>query len=199
MVKRGDSAEYALSNEDAQKLLSACTTLEEKFVIGGQIFLGLRAAELAHLNSQWVTSEGNIKVPTFMTCHCVYCERRGGEWRPKTKAGARVLPIPRQLQAVFSKFLELSPDGLGYSRIGVYFKTKRVLVRAKIRRTGLAKNVPFPHALRATCASILARGGMDAMALCAFMGWENIAIGANYIKTATARDSAIAQAKAIFG
>jgi len=199
MPHRGDSAEYALSSADAQKLLSACVTIEEKFIIGCQIFLGLRASELAHLNHTWVTSEGNIRIPAFQSCNCAYCSKRDNQWRPKTKAGARVLPISTPLRAVFSKFMELSPDGLGFSRITVYYKTKQVLKRARIIRKGLAKDTIFPHALRATCASLLAANGMDAAALSAFMGWESIAIADHYIRTSVARDSAIRQAKAIFG
>lgn len=199
-MRRGDSADYALSTPDAQKVLNACSTLEERFIIGSQIFLGLRAGELAHFNSQWITSDGqNIKIPLFMPCSCVYCARRSNEWRPKTKAGARMLPISKPLRPVLTKFLEKSPGGLGYSRIGVYNKTKAVLKRVKLmKRPGLAGGVPFPHALRATCAGILARAGMSAIALCFFMGWESIQIADHYIRASQAQDEALRQARAIF-
>ena len=199
-MKRGDSANYSLAQNEAQQVLDACISIEERVIIGCQIFLGLRISEIVHMKADWVTSEGNFHIPSFMACNCSECTAyRENMWKPKTKAGARTLPIASALRKTLFKYLEGHPDGLRLSRVSIWKKTKEVLKRAKIRRKGLAGNTIFPHALRATCFLLLAQGGMDAINLCYYAGWENIAVATHYIQAAKAKDGAIKQARAIFG
>ena len=198
--RRGESAEYSLSQPQVQALLAACQDYEERVTIGCQLFLGLRVSELAHMRADWVTDDGDLKVPSFQTCNCAECAReRGGEWRPKTKAGARTLPIPKRLRPDLSELFKVKPYGVGISRVGLYYRTKTVLKRAKIKFHGLSGNTAFPHALRSTCAMMLALSGMEAIALCYFMGWKSIAVGDHYLRSAKAKDLAMKQAREAFG
>ena len=198
--RRGESAEYALSQNQVQAVLNTCQDSDERITIGMQIFCGLRVSELVHMRSDWVTQEGNLRIPSNQACNCAECVRlHGGTWKPKTKAGARVLPIPERMRSDLSELFKVKPNGMGVSRTGLYYRTKTVLHRAKVKFRGVAGDTAFPHALRATCASILARSGMSAVNLCYFLGWKSIAIGDHYIRTATAKEGALKEAKAIFG
>ena len=152
------------------------------------------------MRGDWITQEGNLRIPRTQACNCAECMRlHSGEWKPKTKAGARTLPIPERMKKDLAELLRVKPYGMGVSRVGLYYRTKTVLHRAKVRFRGVAGNTAFPHALRATCASILARNGMSAVNLCYFMGWKSIAIGDHYIRVVTAKEGALKEAKAIFG
>uniref|UniRef100_A0A6M3XXZ3 Putative site-specific tyrosine recombinase n=1 Tax=viral metagenome TaxID=1070528 RepID=A0A6M3XXZ3_9ZZZZ len=199
MPKRGESAEFALSQEQVQKVLSACANLEERVTIGLQLFLGLRASEACHFGAEWITDDGNFRIPTSQPCNCAECARtRNGMWKPKTKAGARTLPIPERMRKDIAELLRVKPYGLDISRVGFYYRTKTILSRAGIKLKG-GYSEAFPHALRATCATMLATGGMNAVGLSYFMGWASISIGDRYIRLITAKEFALKQAREIFG
>lgn len=200
MPKRGDSANYALEPPQVVKLMAACSTLEEKVTIGCQLYLGLRISELAHMKATWLTGDGNLRIPSFQKCYCTSCfKHRNSEWRPKTKSGARTLPIPGTIKHEVLKFLALQPEGFQLSRISLYHDTKAILHRAGIKTRGLAQNVASPHILRATCLTMLASGGMSVAALAYFAGWANISIASHYINLAQAKSAAEKEAKIIFG
>lgn len=198
MPKRGNSADYALTQSQIVKLLAACKDIEDRIIVGVPLFLGFRVSELAHMRADWI-DEGNLRVPSSQKCGCGECLKKGGEWRPKTKAGIRTLPITSQIRKDLFAFLGTQPDGLQISRVTIWEKTKEVLLRAGIKHKGLANGVSYPHALRATCATMLANGGMSAAGLSYFMGWSSIKIGDSYIRLATAKDGALKQAREIFG
>ena len=199
MTKRGNSANYALEPNQVPKVMGACVNLEERIIVGCPLYLGLRASETTHLRRSWISPDGNIKIPWRQECDCTDCSRRGREWRPKTKAAIRTLPITRPIKKDLLHFLEIQPKGLHISRVTFNIKTKAILKRAGIRFDGLAQHTAFPHALRATCATMLAAGGMDAVALCFFMGWASLKVGQQYVQMAQATDLALKQGKQIFG
>jgi len=151
------------------------------------------------MNVNWITESGDLKIPTSQVCNCAECSRvRHGLWKPKTKAGARTLPIPKRLRKDLSELLRLKPYGLGVSRVGLYYRTKTVLLRAKVKIKGQSSEA-FPHALRATCFNLLIEGGMSPQGLCYFAGWSNIAIASHYISLVRAKGLALEEAKRIFG
>lgn len=200
MAKRGDSANYALEISDVKAVMLACETQRDRVIVGGPMFLSFRVSELAHMNASWLTVDGNIKIPPYQQCDCLECQKeRGGEWKPKSKAGARTLPISRPIKADLLNFLRANPKGLRMTRQAIWQRTKYLLKKAKVKIKGLAEDTAYPHALRATCASMLAAGGMDAAALTYFMGWSSIKMGDHYIKLSTAKGSAAHKAKEIFG
>jgi len=198
--ERGESADYALEQPQVAKLLAACSTLEDKVLIGCQLWLGLRVSELVHTRADWITSEGNFRVPAQQKCTCSECLAKGSDtWRPKTRASIRTLPISSTLRKDLLEFLRQRPNGFQLSRQSLYYRTKTLLKKARIRVRGLADDTIFPHALRSTCAQMLALGGMSAAGLCAFMGWRSIAIGDHYIRASKAKELAMTEARRIFG
>jgi integrase len=194
MAKRGHSSEHALNQGQIQQLITTCQTLEERVLVKLPLFCGLRSGEIAHLKASWVTPEGYLKIPREQPCNCWECANspHPGHWQPKTKAGARTLPIVQQLYPDLMGFLKKSPDGFGLTRVNVYHHIKAIL-----RKAGLPNS--YPHSLRATCFSILAASGMSAPALAAFAGWSNLAVAQVYIDLVQAQQAAINQATRIFG
>ena len=200
MAERGDSAEYALEEDEVPRALGACIDLEERIIIKVPLYLGLRVGELAHMKAEWLISNGELRIPPVQSCNCAECRRfRGGEWRPKTEAGIRTLAIPRPVLSDLQEYLARKPQGLETSRVTLNLKTKAILKRAGIKRKGLAKEAPFPHALRATCATRLAGAGIDSAALSYIMGWASIRVADHYIRVSRARALAAQQIRRIFG
>ena len=200
MRTRGDSADYALSKEEAEKVVGKCTNLIERVIIKSQIFLGLRIQELCHLNSSWVSANGTIRIPSSQNCNCYECRTyRNFVWKPKTHAGARTLLLSAPIAADLQIFLQQQPGGLNLTRQSVWEVTKRILIHAGIRRKGLAGNTAFPHALRATFANLLIESGSDAAGLAYAMGWANINVSDRYIRTARAKNLAFEQIQRAFG
>ena len=199
MPKRGDSANYALDWADAVKVLSACECLEDFIVVGVPIFFGLRVSELAHLRADWVHGE-ELRVPLEQKCSCHECIiERDGVWHPKTMAGTRSLPIVKPIRNNLLNFLRHHPNGLGMTRQWIHKRTKYLMKKAGIRARGPSQDTGYPHALRATCASLLAGAGMSAAYLSYFMGWKSIQVGDHYVKLATAKEGAVKEATRIFG
>ena len=193
MPKRGDSSAYTLNNQQVKAVLSACLDLLDRVIIGCLLFLGLSPDEIVHVRADWITQDGNLKIPTSMPCNCTSCSRKGNTtWRPRGKAKNRTLPIPPRFRRDLGEILRVQPYGLNVSRITVYNRTKAVLRRARVKIPGPARNTAFPDALRATCAKMLRESGMSTEALAYYMGIESIPVRQR------AKDSAIKQAKAIF-
>lgn len=198
--RRGDSADYALSEHQAEAALKACLDLTDRIIIKCLMFLGLRVSELCHMNSTWITAEGELRIPTAQKCNCAECARnRGGEWRPKTKAGARTVHIPERLRKDLSELLRMQPYGLNLSRIGVWYRVKTILKRANVKFPAPAGKTGFPHCMRATCASMLVAGGMNELSLTYYMGWADINMAKTYVKMFQVKPKAMQEAKEIFG
>ncbi len=100
-------------------------------------------------------------------------------WLPKTKKSARVIPIfnkklIRMLRSYFDKH-----DKFELNRFQIWERVKKVTGKA------LPDKRLYPHALRATCATNLARRGFGAYDLTSFMGWENIQTANSHVKEDT--------------
>lgn len=200
---RGDSADYALSEHQVVAALKACQDLIDRIIIKCLIFLGLRASELVHMNATWVTQEGNLRIPRSQKCNCAECARHPkhpGEWWTKTQAGERVLHIPERLRKDLSELLKAQPYGLGLSRQAVWYRVKTILKRANVKFQDPAGKTGFPHAMRATCATILAASDkMNEFELCYYMGWADINMAKHYVQIARTKPGAMQKAKEIFG
>lgn len=198
--RRGESGDFALSQHQVEELLKVCTEMEERVTIGCQIYLGLRISELAHMRADWVTVDGNLKIPAQQACKCAECAKfRDKLWKPKTRSGARTLPIPPRIKRDLAELFKVKPYGMEVSRVGLYYRTKTLLKRARIKFKGLSGDTGFPHCLRATCFNLLVEGGMSAAGLAYFAGWSNIAIASHYISLVRAKGLALREATAIFG
>ena len=191
--KRGKSSSYTLTKTQVEATLKACQDLDERITIGCQIFLGFSISELSHLKPDWVTIDGYLRIPTRQMCNCAECARlRSRCWRPK--ASPRTLPIPDRMKKDLSEFFRLNPYGIKLSRTGLYYRTKRILKRAKIKFPGLSDNTTFPQALRHTCDALLEAGGMNAEGRAYFMGWKTVSLQ----RVKHAKEHAIAGAQNIF-
>ena len=202
MSKRGDSANYALDSAQVKRLMDSCADTEERTIIGCMVYLGLRISEVAHMRADWLKGDGMLHIPFRQLCNCNECQHTAGEpgiWHPKTKAGARVLPIPSLLRGDIEHLLHTQADGLQLSRVTLWGRSKTIMKRAGIQVKGLSGNTAYPHALRATCATMLAANGMSAVALAYYMGWKSIVLGDHYVRLAEAKEIAIKQAQRIFG
>ena len=184
MPPRGESWRYALDPQGINRLLMQAKGLEERTVIKSLIYAGLRADEFVHLNAQWLRA-GQISIPPRCDCrnHKKCLER--GMWRPKSKAGTRDIFVVKPLQADLLEYLRVRPQGFARARQQVWRITDRVAARAGM------KDIIFPHALRATCASILAKS-MNATQLAYVMGWSDLKEAQNYVDISQAKVNASA-------
>ena len=192
-MKRGASEKYVLDNEQMNELLKMAQTIEDRLILQLMVLLGLRVSEVAHLRADWI-KDGEIRIPRSQPCNCSNCQ---GEWRSKSEASVRNIPIPEGIGKEFYTFLGQSPEGFHLSRQAIWQKVKTMAKRAKIRVRGLSADTIYPHVLRATAASRLATAGMSAPALCYIMGWASIEMGVHYISIAKAKEEAHRQLKQI--
>lgn len=202
MSRRGESADFALSVEQVQAALRVCRDLIDRVIIKLGVYLGLRVREMAHMNATWITQQGTIRIPRVQKCNCADCARHPKhprEWWAKTKASAATLPIPEPLQRDLAELLRTQPYGLGISRVAIWMRTKRILKDANIRFHGTAQNTGFPHCLRATCASFLAAGGMNALEISAFLRWEDSNMAKVYVQMQQVRPIAFKKVREILG
>ncbi|WP_226043536.1 site-specific integrase [Natrinema sp. DC36] len=99
-------------------------------------------------------------------------------WNPKTSAGSRAVPFDFDVrtQMCIEEFADQ------YDR----FPKSRATVNRRINQAaeeaGLEERV-FPHALRATSASLLVLHGVSAHSLMAILGWEDISTARVYISS----------------
>lgn len=190
MVKQGQSEEFALTEQQLQTLWGQCKEPRDQVLIGLLSYCGMRVSEAIHLRASWIKDE-EIHIPSKMACRCWECRKRG-YWKPKSKAGIRALAVPSFLKPVLLNFLTKSPEGLTMTRQAAWYRVQILAKNAKIPRI-------FPHALRATAATLLASKGFTAVELCAYFGWARLEMGDHYIKVSAARIGARDKIKQIWG
>lgn len=196
---RRHSREHALEEVNRVKLIKACNGKkpEERVTIVLAMYGGMRANEIAHLradpasgdpNDNWIRfQQGVIVIPERMKCErhqeCrnrtrVVEKKVDGEvklvrkdhpatWMPKTAWGARTIPFtwnPVFKDVVTTYFT--THEEYGRERSTVYNIVKRVADRAGI------PSLVYPHALRATAASMLADKNVSDVKMRDYMGWS---------------------------
>lgn len=152
-------------NQDERKLiLDNCKTFKEKFVIQTLMYTGMRVSELINMKRDWVKwQDDEIVIP-----------KQEGDWKPKTAKGARTIPLMPQAREVLTKYFQDKSE-VEMNRVTAWNIVKRVVSRIKPFKKC------YPHALRATFASILANRGMDGAQLKYIMGWSKLETANNYI------------------
>ena len=188
------SKDDILMKEEIDDLIKACKNPNEKFIVTTLIYSGMRVGEFTHMKKEWIRwQEGKIVVPQKETCDRYCCQyskhkkiirkkkkkeriRIDGLWNPKTKEGARDIPlVNEEIKEVLRNWFN-NHEGVKMTRIGVYKLLQRVAGRVKI-----LKKV-YPHSLRATFASIMASKGVSAASIQAIMGWKSFATAQSYVK-----------------
>jgi len=191
--------EDSLEEEEFERLVSACeeTTHPEqnRFLVLVMGRLGLRAAEVAHMEEHWI-SENNklIEIPEHEPCNCSSCKAQARQrsevngipyeealemqWKAKTENSAR--PVPYNLEDRIVKTVEEIIDEYGGCPVKRYRINKRI---DKVAETaGLDPLDVYPHALRATAAFNLAYQEVTPYQLMNWMGWNQLNTAMNYIR-----------------
>ncbi len=199
MSKRGRTVQFALDPDEAGRLWAYCKGLDvaDRFLIGAQLWCGMRAGEVVHARRDWLRDDCLV-LPEFQDCRCSDCAGRG-HWKPKSRAGARTIPVPGVFIADVRVFLERNPGGLSYGRCNVNQRTKGILCKAGIVRPALSRNTAFPHAVRATYLNTLVANGIDTIWLAYVAGWADLNVARHYISLVRAKDVAIQEVRRILG
>jgi|TARA_R100000501_G_C2624814_1_gene118140 integrase/recombinase XerD len=161
------SKDDILLKEDIEQLIKACSKPKEKFIVITLIYTGMRIGEFCAMRKEWIRwQENKIVVP-----------QQEGDWQPKTKEGARDIPMVNNevREELRSWFKDHEETGIG--RVGAYKLLQRVA-----KKGNFMKKV-YPHSLRATFASMMASKGVTASSIQAIMGWKSFATAQNYVKS----------------
>ena len=186
-----------LTDREVSKLLNACKSFTEKFVVYVLLYTGMRVSEFIHMKWNWIGSDF-IKIPESQPCRLHWeCRRRRivkdwsteenieirNTWRVKVPEAARQIPILPEVKPVLNQFFkqhkavsEVVPD-----RVEAWKIVKTVARRAKLNKR------IFPHVLRGTFASILAGKDFDALSIQGILGWKSVKTADEYIKISPQR------------
>ena len=198
-MRKNCTGEHILSKEKRRQLIKTCEqtdkTIEYKFVVLMLVKLGLRIAEIAHIEKNWVDFEhGIISIPSYKPCACSYCraiakkrteykyiskeEIKKYLWQPKSKSCVRNISFSSypEVKDILIKFFTK------YEKCPFTVNEINKLIVDLGELAGL-KNV-FPHALRATAAVQFAIDGANAETIQAIMGWKDISIANTYVRMA---------------
>lgn len=117
----------------------------------------------------------------------------GRYWQPKTLSGNRKIPVVYDIFKEALNSFYHNNNQLTYSRQWVWgiihniskeiWKSKTVFDQKKDGYKTILNRQLYPHALRATAASLWAFKGINATALKSIMGWSNIEIADIYVKS----------------
>ena len=177
--KKPKSKENRLSEDEIRSIGDACKSEEDTFCVLGLLYTGMRVSEFIHMTRDWVNFDKEvIIIPERQPCDCYECKNRDSVWKPKTKAGARVIPLLPEIKSVFRSVFSEYDSAMEYllNRVHAWKVVKRVATRAKINH-----NV-FCHCLRSTFASILAEKGFDVFTITTVLGWSKLAIAESYVR-----------------
>ena len=166
------SKEDVLNAEERQALIEQCKTTQEQLVIKGLLYTGMRAGEFANLKESWLDWQKGL----------IYIPKGEGAWHPKTKAGSRQIPLVFEIKKLLYDHLREHKE-IGMSRVTLFRVVKRVG-----SRLNLMKKV-YPHALRATFATMMAEKGMGAADIQLIMGWSKLETANSYVRSTMAMDN----------
>ena len=156
-----------LEDFEVDALIEQASTMtdEHELIIRTLLHTGMRADELAHMQSDWVNwRRGEIRV------------QPAGDWTPKSDAGHRVIPLrdPDVKRLLNQQFSEQSD--IGMSRTTIWRR-----VTAVADETTIEKKIS-PHVLRHTYGTMIASEGASAQFIKQTMGHTNLATSQQYIE-----------------
>lgn len=181
-----------LTDNEVQSVLDACSTHTESFSFRSLVYVGFRVSEFVHMRKDWVNWEENIiTIPSRMKCNCNPCERElrnkkkeitkpSGYWQPKTAAGARTIPVVPEYKAHLNWFYKK------HSKVMEIYSWRQYVNNLLLDledRTDLHHRL-FPHCLRGTFATMLARKGFTPYEIMTILGWERLDEAMYYVKLA---------------
>lgn len=189
--KKPKSKHNVLSTDEIQSIKSSIKNNREKLIFYSLIYTGMRVSELIHMKKDWLyIRKGFIHIPESQECPCYECKKElkyrksgnirkpSGVWMPKTEDGSRIIKILPELDELLNKYFEEHDSimEIAPNRVSVWRLLKELGKRAEI------KHNLFPHAIRATFATILAEENIDIYTLKDIMGWKDINVAASYVK-----------------
>lgn len=143
-AKQSNSSEKALTRDECERLLAACSTLEDRVMILLQVTLGLRRADLAAIQIASIDLDANqIAVPE---------QKNGGR--------ARLIPIGDRLKqeiALLLATIDTTQQTTLFSIRGRQMYNRFTQV-AKVAGVRPGETITFP-ALRATACRFMADAG----------------------------------------
>jgi len=194
------SVDNVLSNNEIKLLKSACETYEERLLIFGLLYTGMRISEFIHFNKSWINRRiGSIIIPTEQKCPCYECKKEiwrkrkdkntgetierilkkpSGIWMPKTKHGHRRIEILPEIKDIFEEYFK---DHYSISEVIKHRIMGWSILKEVSKRADIPHKV-FPHAIRATFASILAEKGFDVWTIQSTLGWASLEPAMSYIR-----------------
>jgi len=188
------------------KLMAVAKSLEDKILVWGLLFTGMRIGELVHMRRSWVKWELNsIHVPLEQPCRCRHCKKEryrrkekgvranvfeppnpddwklvkpANMWRAKTESAVRSIPIAPNLKPILTEFFSKYEDVMDVYpyREMAWYRLKQLARQAHINWR------IFPHLLRGCVASQLAGQEVNVYRLKELMGWKKIDMAAEYVK-----------------
>ncbi len=170
----------AFSRDQADQLMAACETLQERIIVGLLRCCGLRRSELLSLDLADIGADfSSLRVS-------------GKNHRQ------RDIPLHRDLRRLLQAHVASLPDSdepaLVRNRCGRRMSptTLHRLFHKLLKRAELAEKGLSPHALRHHFASELIRAGVDIATVAALMGHSNISVTSRYLHSdAASKQSAV--------
>ena len=163
------SKEDVLNEHERMQLINACKNDKERFVIQVLLYTGMRAGEFCAMKQSWIDWQKEV----------IHIPRFDGDWKPKTSSGAREIPLMFEAKRKLYDFFQKKNE-IGMNRVTVFRIVRRVGNRLKP-----FKKV-YPHALRATFASMMAERSMNPADIQSIMGWAKLETANNYVRSTMA-------------
>jgi integrase/recombinase XerD len=145
----------ALTDEEADKLVSACKTNQEKLVIWTILATGLRVEEFCSLTLQ----NTNLANRRFRIAGK---NTKGGEKK------IRIVPMTSTIQVLLNHHFALNNE------IGITTRTANRIVHRVSERAGIMRKDVGPHVLRHTFAVRSLREGVSVADLSKILGHEDM-------------------------
>jgi integrase/recombinase XerD len=158
-----------LSVEEADRLLNAAQTVEEKLCVWGLLETGLRVSELASLNRdkiQW--QQRAIRI-----------EGKGGPFGKRSKR--RVIPLSDRLRVLFEHYFAL------HEKFPYTPRTIQRIVKVVANRARISKKIT-PHVLRHTFSILWIYKNGSTRALQSILGHDHLSTTEIYLNTCPERN-----------
>lgn len=193
--------DFILPKKEIDALKAAPLTPEERLVVYGLLYTGMRIGEFVHLKKEWIDwDNGMIRIPKKQPCACYDCmkdrparkPKKNGEippprpkgiWLPKSKAAIRTIPLKPKMFPVFDilkQYFETHETIM--ETIGIRKEAWNLIISAK--RKAHIKHKLFPHAFRSTYATQLAISGFNEIEITQIMGWSKYEEARTYVELA---------------
>jgi len=151
-----------LSDEEVNRLVNACDTFREKFVIWTLLDTGLRLSEFADLKKENIWWQEKRLV--------IY--GKGGPYGKKTKR--RIIPMTERVRRLFEHHFAFN------NNIGMSKRTVERIVKKVANKACISKPVS-PHVLRHTFAVNCIKKGISTRALQTLLGHDRLATTELYL------------------